>query len=146
MEAERVENSRADRAERSLLDLFTEQFFDASEQEPPFAAYADQLCNRLGKKRWQVIARAGIDRTYGYQLFNGTRRPSRDKVIQLAFGMDLDLLQTQELLRAAEKNALDRYRKRDAVFIFCLEKRKNIYEAQKLLDNLELPSLELLER
>ena len=146
MEAERVENSRADRVDGSLLDLFMEQFYDSSAQEPPFAAYADQLCNRLGKKRWQVIARAGIDRTYGYQLFNGTRRPSRDKAIQLAFGMDMNLLETQELLRAAEKSTLDRSKKRDAVFLFCLERRKNIYEAQQLLEMLALAPLELLER
>ena len=54
----------------------------------------------------QVIERSQIERTYGHQLFNGTRRPSRDKVLQLALGLGLSVDETQRLLRAAGKSPL----------------------------------------
>lgn len=145
MEAELLDDGSPEREEQALLNLFEEQYVGCFGPEMPFEAYIDQLCTQAGKKRWQVIHRAWIDRTYGYQLFNGTRRPSRDKVIQLAFGLELDLPRTQELLGAAEKNALDPRRKRDAVFIFCIGKGMNLAEAQVLLDRLGLAPLELQE-
>ena len=145
MEAELLDDGSPEREEQALVNLFEQQYFGCFGPEMPFEAYIDQLCAQAGKKRWQVIHRAWIDRTYGYQLFNGTRRPSRDKVIQLAFGLELDLPRTQELLGAAEKNALDPRRKRDAVFIFCIGKRMNLVDAQILLDRLGLTPLELME-
>ena len=145
MEAERMEEGFSECAEQSLASLFEEQYHGCFTAETPFETYLNQLCAQAGKKRWQVIHRAWIDRTYGYQLFNGTRRPSRDKVIQLAFGLELDLPRTQELLGAAEKNALDPRRKRDAVFIFCIGKRMNLVDVQILLERLGLTPLELME-
>ena len=55
-------------------------------QPPLFHEYLRQLCRDRGEIAERVIKRAGIDRTYGHQLFSGRRKPSRDKVIQLAFG------------------------------------------------------------
>ena len=63
------------------------------------------LCDKRGLVAERVIQRAQIDRTYGHQLFNGTRRPSRDKVLQLAVGMGLSLEETQQLLHAAGKGS-----------------------------------------
>ena len=47
-----------------------------------------------------------MPRNYAYQLFNGTRKPSRDKVIQLAFGFGLSVDDTQELLKVARQAPL----------------------------------------
>ena len=56
---------------------------------PAFHVFITALCQSAGLVPEQIIRRAAIDRTYGHQLFNGTRRPSRDKVLQLAFGFGL---------------------------------------------------------
>ena len=39
--------------------------------------YLQRLCFERNVELAQVIRRSGIDRTYGYQLFNGRRSPSR---------------------------------------------------------------------
>ncbi|MBN1265003.1 MAG: hypothetical protein JXA25_05890 [Anaerolineales bacterium] len=88
-----------------------------------------------------MISRSAIDRTYGHQLFNGRRNPSRDKVIQLAFGLKLDLDETQSLLQAAQKSALYPKVKRDAAIIFCLHHEKDIFETQEVLKVLGLTML-----
>lgn len=107
----------------------------------PFHVSVNELCQAAGMVPEQVIKRAGIERTYGHQLFNGTRKPSRDKVIQMAFGLQLDIDGTQELLRTAEKNPLYPKIKRDAAILYCLKHKKNIMETQSVLQALDLTLL-----
>jgi hypothetical protein len=64
---------------------------------------------------------------------NGTRQPSRDKVLQLAFGLRLTVDEAQRLLRAADKSPLYPRLKRDAVVLFALNKSLSILETQNLL-------------
>lgn len=108
---------------------------------PRFHEYILQLCRSSGQVPEQVIRRAAIDRTYGHQLFNGTRRPSRDKVVQLAFGFGLDVDGAQQLLRLAGKSALYPRIKRDAAILYCLNEHKDIIETQDILQKLELTLL-----
>ena len=105
--------------------------------EVNFSKYLENLCKDKETVPEKVIKAAGIDRTYGHQLFNGTRKPSRDKVIQLAFGFKLNVEETQELLRVAGKCVLYPRIKRDAAILFALSKGKSIMEAQELLFSLK---------
>lgn len=115
---------------------------NASELEiPPFHTYITGICETTGKIPEQVIKQSGIERTYGHQLFNGTRKPSRDKVIQLAFGLKLDLDGTQRLLQIAQKSPLYPKIKRDAAIMYCINHHKDIIETQSVLHSLELSLL-----
>ena len=73
-------------------------------EERSISEYLRRLCEEQGIVPEQVIKKAQIDRTYGHQIFNGTRMPSRDKLIQLAFGFGLSLDETQKLLKSAGKS------------------------------------------
>jgi transcriptional regulator with XRE-family HTH domain len=131
-----------------LRKLFTapdlEKFIENNSHEmeiPSFDAYITELCRSNGLVPEQVIKQSDIERTYGHQLFNGTRKPSREKVLQLAFGLGLSVDETQKLLKIARKNALYPKYERDAVILFCLEKKKSIFETQSLLQELKLTLL-----
>ncbi|NLG96622.1 MAG: hypothetical protein GX491_04600 [Chloroflexi bacterium] len=122
------------------LEKFMER--NAGDMEvPAFHAYITHICKTTEQVPEQIIRKAGIERTYGHQLFNGTRKPSRDKVIQLAFGFKLDLDDTQKLLQIAQKNPLYPKIKRDAAIIFCITHHKNFLETQSVLDTLGLTLL-----
>jgi len=108
---------------------------------PSFPEYLSSLCRELDMKREHVIKRSGITRTYGHQIFNGTRRPARDKVIQLAFGFGLSLDKAQELLRAAHKSMLYARVKRDAVILYSLEHKLGINETRELLQEFGMEPL-----
>ena len=100
--------------------------------------HADQAAGKSGVQiqchfPLRVIEQAQIERTYGHQLFNGTRRPSRDKVLQLALGMGLNVDETQQLLRAALKSPLYPRLKRDAVVLFGLQKGLPLLAVQESL-------------
>lgn len=104
--------------------------------ETDFCAYLEKLCREKHTEAGKVIKASDIDRTYGYQIFNGTRKPSRDKVIQLAFGLGLDVEETQSLLRAADKSILYPRIKRDAAIIFAVSKKMRLTETQIFLMSL----------
>jgi transcriptional regulator with XRE-family HTH domain len=91
------------------------------------------LCLEKNEKIEHVIKRAGIERTYGYQLFNGTRNPSRDKVIQIALGLGLDVDETQKLLQVAKKSPLYVKIKRDAAIIYCIVHKMDFAKTQDML-------------
>lgn len=107
----------------------------------PFHLHISEMCREVGMVPEQIIKQTGIERTYGHQIFNGTRKPSRDKVIQLALGFRLDTNGTQELLKAANKRNLYPKIRRDAALIYCLEHHMNEVETQNVLMELNLTLL-----
>ena len=110
-------------------------------EELPVSEYLRRLCEERDIVPEQVIKKAQIDRTYGHQIFNGTRIPSRDKLIQLALGFELSLDETQKLLKIAGKSMLYAKVKRDAACIFGISHKKSIMDVQDLLHSLNLPIL-----
>ncbi len=114
---------------------------EASMQTEPFGEYLAGLCRQLGLVPERVIKLSEIDRSYGHQLFNGTRQPSRDKALQLAFGLGLGVDETQRLLRAAGRSLLYPRLKRDAVLLFALSKQLSVIEVQALLNRCGLTPL-----
>lgn len=104
-----------------------------------FAEYISLLSMEKEMTPIQIIKNAQIDRVYGHQLFSGVRKPSRDKVLQLAFGFGLSLEETQKLLRMADKSSLYPKIKRDAAIIYGLNNRMQISEMQEFLFSLDLP-------
>ena len=66
--------------------------------------YLQQLLDERGMKRPEVVRQAGINPTFGYQIFVGQRNPSRNKLLQLAFAMKLSLRETNRLLQAGGCN------------------------------------------
>jgi transcriptional regulator with XRE-family HTH domain len=121
-----------------------EQFMKSNEDEmqiPSFCEYITQLCKLVGEVPERIIKRANIERSYGHQIFRGSRNPSRDTVLQLAFGFGIGVDKTQELLKYAGKNALYPRVKRDAALIYCLRNHFTIVETQRVLHEMGLPLL-----
>jgi hypothetical protein len=106
-----------------------------------FHEYINGLCFQKDVTPESVFKRADIERTYGHKFFNGTRQPTRDKVIQLAFGFSLSFDETQKLLSISKKNPLHPKVKRDAVIVFALEKNQDLIAVQETLHELKLPLL-----
>ena len=83
--------------------------------------YLQQLLEEKGLQRPRVIENAGLNSTYGYDIFVGSKRPSREKVLPLAFAMGCTLQETNRMLQAAGVNELYVKNRRDAIIIFCIE-------------------------
>ena len=93
---------------------------------------ADALAES-GRPRNEVIRDSRLNQTFAYQIMAGTRRASRDKLIQLAFGLRLGLDATSELLVRGGVNPLSPHNRRDVVMAWCLEKRLTVAECDDAL-------------
>ena len=89
-----------------------------------------------------VIRRSSLNRAYVYQIFSGLKMPSRDKVIALAFGFDMDLTETDRLLKQAGYRELYARDRRDALLISAISHKKSIMDANELLFDHEIECLE----
>ncbi|MDO4437327.1 MAG: XRE family transcriptional regulator [Coriobacteriaceae bacterium] len=112
--------------EEVLQELLDAPSLDAfiSGHEFPSCTLAEFLQQMLEKKhleRSRVVRMADLNETFGYQIFTGTRNPSRNKVLQIAFAMALSLRETNRALMSAGASSLDPKCRRDAIIIFCID-------------------------
>ena len=108
---------------------------------PAFSAFITALCRQRGEVAEHVIRRAGIERSFGHQLFSGKRKPSRDTALLLAFGFEADIDLTQTLLRLAQCPPLYPRDPRDSVIIYSLFHHHTVMQAQCLLVDIGLRPL-----
>lgn len=109
-----------------------EHFLDADVRD-----FFDELFLETGLKRSDVIRKAGISRTYGYQIMDGTRVGKRDYYVSIAVAMGLDLRMTQRMLAVSKSGSLHALIKRDAAIIFAVNHgydNDRLYEFLKELD------------
>lgn len=94
-----------------------------------------------GLSKAEVLRRAEINDIYGYQLFAGSRKPSRDKLIALCIGMSLTLDRTQALLKATGFAPLYAKNKRDSILIFGIQNNQTVLEINTALYDHAEPTL-----
>jgi transcriptional regulator with XRE-family HTH domain len=102
--------------------------------QPTLPAHLKELLKQSSLTIKELISRANLDRTYAYQIIKGTRRPGRDMLLAIAFGLRLNLKATQRLLSIGGRNTLYPRIRRDAILIFCLEHGLNYDEAEAKLE------------
>ena len=97
---------------------------------------ADYLKGILTKKNIKpadAIRKSGLDRSYGHQIISGKKAPSRDKLIALSFGMELELDEVNDLLKVSRNRTLYARDQRDAVIIYAFTNKLSIIETNQLL-------------
>ena len=107
---------------RLLASATPQEYLDQTQVgERDFAAYLRSLLQQKGLTRADVLRACDVSPSFGYQVFQGTRRPSRDTAIALAFGLGCSLREAQRLLRLAGTSELWSRKRRDAIIIYCLQ-------------------------
>lgn len=129
------------KSKKSINDYFKEEIDELLFSS--LAEYLELLISEKKLKKSEVIKRSNIDKNYAYQIFNGNKNnPSRDKMIMLAFGMGLSVLETRKLLKIANSSDLYVRNPRDSVIIYCLNKGLNLIEVNEYLNDYNLELLE----
>lgn len=110
-----------------------------SEEEfcpPAPGEYLRQLLKDRGLTAKDVICRCNLDRSYCYQLLNGTRIPSRELIILLALELRFAEAETQRLLKLARRPVLYARCRRDAAILYGLTRSYDVEEVEELLREL----------
>lgn len=105
----------------------------ASLDERPFSAWINDQLSERGLKKNIVVRRSHLNQTFAYQIMAGMRHPSRDKLIQLCFGMRLDKWEACDLLERGGASALRPFDRRDVIIAFCLDRHLEISACDDLL-------------
>ena len=103
--------------------------------------YLMLLLRQKGLKRADVVRDSGLEKAYVYQIFDGKKRPSRDKLIAIAFGLHLNAEETQRMLKLGECSELYARVARDAVILFAVQRGMDIAAADDLLYRNNFPTL-----
>ena len=107
----------------------------------PLTELPAQMLEQYNKTRIDVIKAARLDFTYGYQIFDGKKRPRREKLLQLAFGFPLSVEDTNRVLRAGGVNGLYVRNKRDVICMYCLHQGMTLEECNSYLYQMEEETL-----
>ncbi len=121
-----------------FLDDNEEEFVEFQVKE-----YLNEVLEKKGLKRADVVKNSGLDRSYVYHIFSGEREnPSRNKMLAICIAMDLTTEETQRLLRALTLPILYPRNQRDSIILFGLNHHLSVMEVNEHLYEL---SFELLE-
>lgn len=99
-------------------------------------AFHDQLSQYMEERNLSASKLGEItmlSRSFVYQLCSGDRVPGRDIVLRLALALELTVSETQQFLRLAQRGTLYPRVQRDAILIFCLNRKKGLCETDELL-------------
>lgn len=110
--------------------------------EIDFVTYLETLLLKKDVSKSELIKMTNLHRTYAYQIFNGQKKPSRSKIIQIALALQLDIRETNNLLSLSDNGYLYPKVRYDAIILYALEHKKSIIDTNLILDMYELPILE----
>ncbi len=116
---------------RYFLNSNKDEFINSN-----LAQFLNKLLAEKNIDKARAIENANLNTQYGYQIFAGQKNPSRDKLLQLAFGMELDLKSAQRLLNIAGVSELYPRNQRDSIIIFAFNNSLSLMECEELLDEM----------
>lgn len=126
---------------KSDRDLTIEQLL-LQVPEINFVTYLETLLLKKDVSKSELIKMSNLHRTYAYQIFNGQKKPSRSKIIQIALALQLDIRETNNLLSLSDNGYLYPKVRYDAIILYALDHKKSIIDTNIILDMYELPILE----
>lgn len=85
--------------------------------------------------RIEAIRASKLNSTFGYQIIAGSRHASRDKLLQLAFGLELTPEETSRMLTLGGHAPLMEDDRRDTIVAWCLANGRGLEEADDILWN-----------
>lgn len=102
--------------------------------EEEFKTYLQKLIIDKGFENSEIIFKSNIDKSYFYKILTGEKIPSRDRIIQIAIALELNVIETNDLLGKLGY-ALYGGNKRDMIIIHCIENKINLIDIDYILDN-----------
>lgn len=98
-----------------------------------FAEYMDTFLQEHQINESELIKASLIQRTYAYQILNGTKKPGRKKVLALCIAAGMNYDETQKALLLADLGKLYPRKKEDSIIIFALEHKLSVFQTNELL-------------
>lgn len=102
-------------------------------QTPSFPHAIDNLLAQKNINRSELIKKTNLDRTYAYQILNGDKNGSKDKILQICIALSCTVKETNQILTISNNAKLYAKTKRDSLIIFALNNNYSVLETNDLL-------------
>ena len=113
------------------------------DQNLTFAEYFMSLEKVKQMREADLVKASGIERTYCYQILNGTRpNPGRDKILRLCLAAGLSVKDSMKVLKVSGESPLYARSRRDAIIMYCIQNQLPAEETNLLLDHFKEDLLE----
>lgn len=112
----------------AFMDSYEDNFSDMT-----LSTFLEDMASKKNLTKSDIIQKSNLSAVYVYKIFAGERNPQRDKLLALAFGLELDLEKTQKMLKIADAGALYPRVRRDSIIIFALNQRTDIITCNEML-------------
>ena len=106
------------------------------------SSYIKAILAEKGMSIADMQKRSCIDRTYIYQIMDGSKNPGRDKIIAMAVACRMTLPECQRALEIAQEGILYAKSRRDSVVIYAINKKMSIMDLKGLLEQYGLQTLD----
>ena len=103
--------------------------------------YLKALSKQKKLKQAKIAEDSGQDPGYISLIFSGKKNPSRDRLLAVAFGMRLNIKETQRALRLAGHVELHATTERDLMILYAIQRRMGIFDTDKALYQYGFPTL-----
>jgi len=103
--------------------------------------FLERLLEEKGLKKSAVIRRSELSEIYAYQIFSGVRVPERKKLLCLAVAMELNIDETQTLLKCAGYPPLYVKLPFDSIVLYGLCHKHSVMDINDMLYQYDLDTL-----
>lgn len=131
-----MESLRSNQELKAVLDQNASDFI-----AKPLCETLAALLKEKDLSRSEAIRGSMLNTIYGQQIFAGTKTPSRDKLLAIAFGMNLNFEETDTLLKQQGYARLYPRKERDAVIIYGLLHKLSLLDTNTLLYENDMETL-----
>ena len=135
---------------KKMSELKTEELTEILKQTTDIDVFLDDnellpnvsFVEEKRTKLAEVARKAHMSSSYLYKLGEGKRKsPTRNKALQICFGLGLNIDESNELLKLAGVGTLYSKVARDSIIMFCLEKGCGIIECEEILEKYKESSI-----
>ena len=135
LSGEQLTDNLNKRLEKISSDSFSSYIKDLKET-PSIQKLFDTYMEHYKVSRSEIVSRSGLSRSYAYEVLNGVKaNPSRDNLIRLCLGAQMDFPTTQYALKVGGVGELYSKVPRDAAIIIHInQKNWNIVKLNIFLE------------
>ena len=126
--------------DKSKLDTYINSS-TSKENDLKLSEYILEVAKYKGFNKSEIIKNSDIYRTYGYEILNGKKSPSRDKLIQICIGNKFSLDETNRTLTIAKLGVLYAREPRDSIIIYSINNKLSIIDVNIILNDHQLKIL-----
>ena len=95
--------------------------------------YLNYLIESSPYSKIYIIKESGLNKYYAYQIMNGTKKPTRNKLLPFVFVLGLDLETTPKMFKCCNYPLLSPKNRRDAIIIYAIINKLKLNKVNDLL-------------